>query len=544
MGRSRRHVPRLRQDAGVGARHRRRSARGTDAGSAATCSSTRTRSASRTASSDSGSRSAPVVLDVVKPIDRCVMTTRPQPGGIERDLDVLRTINAERQTWLGVGTLVVQPRRDRRRRRAARARPSDLTAASAQRDQPVARRPVGPAGEPSSRSHAAATGANFAGSSESPAITSMSRRRRLERHDRDARARAARRPRAPATGRATWRIGVVAAEPHGAPGGRHRGADQDEVRPFVARRGRRSSSSGRRRRRSADRRSRAARRTPGWRTRPARPPTGAPAGRPDGRTRRAGRCRAARRRSTSARPATSIAVEVVERDGDVLGRDAVPPGSTAAASEPGVTLHGARTAPREPGRRRHRPVGPAALRARPRGGPNAGAADDGLDPPATSAAAAPPGEVGRRHPGAQQGGDDRPGRRPDDEVGAPGVPAELVGERREHAGVEGVTDRAPGAEHEGDAGHGGQSRSTCGPTRRHRPARRPMSPGRAATSTLRPATRRPASRRREEEPMAITDGTTTGPDDGARRPLRRRGRRRRRRGPTSSRRSAPPSCTG
>jgi MOSC domain-containing protein len=48
-----------------------------------------------------------VVLDVTKPIDRCVMTTRPQPGGIERDLDVLRTINAERQTWLGVGTLVV-----------------------------------------------------------------------------------------------------------------------------------------------------------------------------------------------------------------------------------------------------------------------------------------------------------------------------------------------------------------------------------------------------------------------------------------------------
>ena len=48
------------------------------------------------------------VLDVVKPIDRCVMTTRPQPGGIERDLDVLRTINAERATHLGVGTLVVE----------------------------------------------------------------------------------------------------------------------------------------------------------------------------------------------------------------------------------------------------------------------------------------------------------------------------------------------------------------------------------------------------------------------------------------------------
>ena len=50
-----------------------------------------------------------VVADVVKAIDRCVMTTRPQPGGIERDLDVLRTINAERRHPLGVGTLIVQP---------------------------------------------------------------------------------------------------------------------------------------------------------------------------------------------------------------------------------------------------------------------------------------------------------------------------------------------------------------------------------------------------------------------------------------------------
>jgi uncharacterized protein YcbX len=49
-----------------------------------------------------------VTLDVIKPIDRCVMTTRPQPGGIERDLDVLRTINRDRQSWLGVGALVLQ----------------------------------------------------------------------------------------------------------------------------------------------------------------------------------------------------------------------------------------------------------------------------------------------------------------------------------------------------------------------------------------------------------------------------------------------------
>ncbi len=48
-------------------------------------------------------------LDVVKRIDRCVMTTRPQPGGIERDLDVLRTINRERDSFLAVGAMVVAP---------------------------------------------------------------------------------------------------------------------------------------------------------------------------------------------------------------------------------------------------------------------------------------------------------------------------------------------------------------------------------------------------------------------------------------------------
>ena len=48
------------------------------------------------------------VLDVVGRIERCVMTTRPQPGGIERDLNVLRTINAEREACLGVGAVVVR----------------------------------------------------------------------------------------------------------------------------------------------------------------------------------------------------------------------------------------------------------------------------------------------------------------------------------------------------------------------------------------------------------------------------------------------------
>jgi uncharacterized protein len=49
------------------------------------------------------------VVDVVKRIERCVMTTRPQPGGVERDLDVLRTIARERQACLAVGGLVVSP---------------------------------------------------------------------------------------------------------------------------------------------------------------------------------------------------------------------------------------------------------------------------------------------------------------------------------------------------------------------------------------------------------------------------------------------------
>ena len=48
-----------------------------------------------------------VTLDVVKPIDRCVITTRPQPGGIDRDLDVLRMINAKHGGQLGIGTLVL-----------------------------------------------------------------------------------------------------------------------------------------------------------------------------------------------------------------------------------------------------------------------------------------------------------------------------------------------------------------------------------------------------------------------------------------------------
>ena len=47
-----------------------------------------------------------VRFEVVKPIDRCVMVTRPQPG-IDRDLDVLRTISRERAGNLSVGARVV-----------------------------------------------------------------------------------------------------------------------------------------------------------------------------------------------------------------------------------------------------------------------------------------------------------------------------------------------------------------------------------------------------------------------------------------------------
>jgi uncharacterized protein YcbX len=48
-------------------------------------------------------------LDIVKRLLRCVITTRPQPDGIERDLDVFKTINRERAGCLAIGALVAQP---------------------------------------------------------------------------------------------------------------------------------------------------------------------------------------------------------------------------------------------------------------------------------------------------------------------------------------------------------------------------------------------------------------------------------------------------
>jgi len=47
-----------------------------------------------------------VLLDVNDPIARCVMVTRPQPGGIGRDTSVLKTIHRERAGELAVGARV------------------------------------------------------------------------------------------------------------------------------------------------------------------------------------------------------------------------------------------------------------------------------------------------------------------------------------------------------------------------------------------------------------------------------------------------------
>jgi uncharacterized protein YcbX len=49
------------------------------------------------------------VLDVRAPIDRCVMVTRPQAGGIGRDTAVLKTVHRERAGLLAVGAAVAAP---------------------------------------------------------------------------------------------------------------------------------------------------------------------------------------------------------------------------------------------------------------------------------------------------------------------------------------------------------------------------------------------------------------------------------------------------
>ncbi len=49
------------------------------------------------------------VVDVGQRIERCVMTTRAQPDGLERDLQVMRAIARERDACLAVGGLVSKP---------------------------------------------------------------------------------------------------------------------------------------------------------------------------------------------------------------------------------------------------------------------------------------------------------------------------------------------------------------------------------------------------------------------------------------------------
>jgi uncharacterized protein YcbX len=52
-----------------------------------------------------------VELQVHKPCSRCVMTTRAQPGGLERQLDILRHINTAHGNNLGVLARVLRPGR-------------------------------------------------------------------------------------------------------------------------------------------------------------------------------------------------------------------------------------------------------------------------------------------------------------------------------------------------------------------------------------------------------------------------------------------------
>lgn len=47
-------------------------------------------------------------ISVRKPIERCIMVTRPQPG-LDRDLTVLKRIIAERENQLGIGGVVTTP---------------------------------------------------------------------------------------------------------------------------------------------------------------------------------------------------------------------------------------------------------------------------------------------------------------------------------------------------------------------------------------------------------------------------------------------------
>ncbi|MEM7272820.1 MAG: MOSC N-terminal beta barrel domain-containing protein [Actinomycetota bacterium] len=60
---------------------------------------------------ESDVRLGEATLHIMKRIDRCIMTTRPQPAiddepALERDLDVLKTINRDHESFLGVGATI------------------------------------------------------------------------------------------------------------------------------------------------------------------------------------------------------------------------------------------------------------------------------------------------------------------------------------------------------------------------------------------------------------------------------------------------------
>jgi len=50
-----------------------------------------------------------VVIEITKPCSRCVMTTRPQPGGLDRELDVLRHVSRHQDGNVGTRATVVRP---------------------------------------------------------------------------------------------------------------------------------------------------------------------------------------------------------------------------------------------------------------------------------------------------------------------------------------------------------------------------------------------------------------------------------------------------
>ena len=132
-----------------------------------------------------------------------------------------------------------------------------------------------------------------------------------------------------------------------------------------------------------------------------------------------------------------------------------PGASSDSAATSGRKLNGRRTAccsMSQPGRSGapEQAPGPERLELGPLG------AEDVVQDPALGGQRSlhgPRGQLGRRDTGPQQGAGDGPGGRPDDDVGPAGVPAAVVLEHRQHAGVVGLTDHPAGAQDEPDTAH-------------------------------------------------------------------------------------------